>query len=148
MRADTLGVAALSGRAVITDNVFSGVREVVFAESRASVERSGNRVYSRHDICRPQFRPRYRDRYEPYFGDYGGGSNDWRCQYDPYPRDWWAEEDGWMGFPYEDDSYHLQGYDRYQQGYGWYDRDGRYIDDDRYRGEDRWGRGGGWGRRR
>lgn len=144
VRADTLGVAALSGRAVITDNIFSGVREVVFAESRATVERSGNRVYSRHDICRPQFRPRYRNRYEPYFDSYGG-SNDWRCEYDPYPRDWWAEEDGWMGFPYYDDSYHLQGYDRFQQGYGWYDRDGRYIEDDRYIGDRRWG-GRGWRR--
>lgn len=144
VRADTLGVAALSGRAVVTNNVFSGVREVVFAEDRASVERSGNRVWSRSDICRPQFRPRYRDRYEPVFDS---REDSWRCQYEPYPRDWWAEEDGWMGFPYRNDGYELSGWDRYQDGWGWYDRDGRYIEDDRYRGDRRWS-GGGWGGRR
>ena len=143
VRADTLGVAAVSGRAVITDNVFAGVRQVLFAEDRASVERSGNRVWSRHDLCRPQFRPRYRDRYEP---DFGYRDDSWRCEYQPYPREWWAEEDGWMGFPYRNDAYELSGWDRYQQGWGWYDRDGRYVPDDRYRGDRRWG--GRWGGRR
>ena len=143
VRADTLGVAAASGRAVITDNVFAGVRQLVFAEDRASVEESGNRVWSRHDICRPQFQPRYRDRYA--FAPARGQS--WQCQYDPYPRDWWAQDDGWYGDPYQDYAYGLDGWDRYNQGYGWYDQNGRYTYDDRYVGDSRWNRGGrrGWG---
>lgn len=61
----TTGVAAASGRAVIRDNVFSGVRDVIYAEQRAVIEASGNRVWSRYDICRPRFDPRWRDRYAP-----------------------------------------------------------------------------------
>jgi hypothetical protein len=135
VRAETLGVAAASGRAVITSNIFSGIRQVVFAEQRASVEERDNRVYSRNDLCRPQFRPRYRDRYEPQFG----GNNAWRCEYSPYPQNWWAEEEGWLGLPYYNDAYALDGYDRYQSGYGWYDQGGRYVDDNRWQGDHRWG---------
>ena len=69
---------------------------------------------SRHYICRPQFQPRYRDRYA--FAPARGQS--WQCQYDPYPRDWWAQDDGW------------------------YDQSGRYTYDDRYVGDSRWSRGG------
>ena len=140
VRAQTVGVAAASGRAVITNNVFAGVRQVIFAEPRASIEASGNRVWSQY-ACRPQFRPRWRDRYEPYWG----GGDGWTCAYGPYPRDWWDQEDGILGFAYADDGYSLQGYDQYQDGYGWYDRDGRYVDDRRYQGDRRWS-GGRWGR--
>lgn len=132
-----IGLAAASGRAVVTDNVFGGVRDVIYAEDRAVVQASGNRVWSQ-DLCRPRFEPRYRDRYAP---SWGGGNGVYDCQYTPYPRDWWEPEDG----QYRDYGYQLDGYDRYEQGYGWYDRDGRYVADDRYRGDDRWSRGGGWG---
>lgn len=123
VRASTVGVAAASGRAVVTNNVFAGVRQVVFAEPRASVEQHHNRVWSRYDVCRPSFRSRHRNRYEPYWEQ-----RDYQCEYSAYPRDWWDEEDGTMGFAYADDAYPLDGYDRYQQGDGWYDQDGRYID--------------------
>lgn len=136
VRAEMVGVAAAAGRAVVTDNIFSGVRQMAYVEPRASLQASGNRVYSRHDICRPQFRSRYRDRYEPDFG-YGGG-RDYHCVYEPYPRDWWQEESGWYGMEYYDDGYRLDGYDRFQDGYGWYDQGGRYVQDERYRGDDRW----------
>jgi len=133
IRAESVGVAVASGRAVITNNVFSGVREVIYGEDRASIEASGNRVWSRH-VCRARFRERYRGRYEPYWS----GGQGWECVYGSYPRDWWAEEDGLLGLDYYDDGYSLQGYDSYQDGYGWYDRDGRYIEDRDYYGDDRW----------
>jgi len=133
IRAESVGVAVASGRAVITNNVFSGVREVIYGENRASIEASGNRVWSRH-VCRARFRERTRGRYEPYWS----GGQGWECVYGSYPRDWWAEEDGLLGLDYYDDGYSLQGYDTYQDGYGWYDRDGRYIEDRDYYGDDRW----------
>jgi hypothetical protein len=142
IRATTVGVAAASGSAVIVSNVFSGVREVIYAEDRANVQARGNRVYSQY-VCRPQFRDRYRGRYEPYWRPGEG----WECAFGSYPRNWWDAEDGLLGLEYEDDGYSLDGYDRYRNGDGWYDRDGRYVYDERYRGEDRWSRGGGfWGR--
>ena len=143
IRATTVGVAAASGSAVIVNNVFSSVREVIYAEDRANVQARGNRVYSQY-VCRPQFRDRYRGRYEPYWRPGDG----WECAFGSYPRNWWANEDGLLGLEYYDDGYSLDGYDRYQRGEGWYDRDGRYVYDERYRGEDRWSRGGGgfWGR--
>ncbi|WP_339915353.1 hypothetical protein [uncultured Brevundimonas sp.] len=141
IRASTVGVAAASGRAVVTNNVFAGVRQVFFTERSATLEASGNRVWSQH-VCRPTFRDRYRGRYEPQWN----GGDGWTCVNAPYPRDWWDDEDGMLGLPYQDDSYHLDGYDAYQNGSGWYDRDGRYVEDDRYTGDDRWSRGGGWRR--
>ena len=141
IRAATVGVAAASGSAVVVNNVFAGVREVIYAEDRANVQARGNRVYSRN-LCRPQFRDRYRGRYEPYWGP----NNGWECALSSYPRNWWDAEDGLLGIEYYDDGYVLDGYDRYRDGWGWYDRDGRYISNDRWRGEDRWSRGGGWGR--
>ncbi|MGQ3039815.1 MAG: hypothetical protein ACT6TH_07330 [Brevundimonas sp.] len=144
IRANGIGVAAAAGHAVIVNNVFAGVRDVIYAEPRASVEARGNRVWSQH-VCRPQFRDRYRGRYEPYWRQGEG----WTCTYGSYPREWWGQEDGLLGFEYYDDGHRLDGYDEYRDGYGWYDRDGRYIRDDRYRGDDRWNRGGGngwWGR--
>lgn len=135
IRASSVGVAAASGRAVIVNNVFSGVRQVIHEERRASVEARGNRVWSQH-VCRPQFRHRFRDRYEPYWS---GGAG-WECVYGSYPRDWWSQEDGMLGFDYVDDGYSLNGYDDYMDGYGWYDRDGRYIQDNRRTGADRWSR--------
>lgn len=141
VRADTVGVAAASGRASVTNNVFSGVREVLYEEPRAVIEASGNVVYSRY-LCRPSFRPRWRDRHEPYWSSGGQG---WTCVYDSYPRDWWDEEDGAFGMPYEDyGGGYPDGYARFQQGYGWYDRNGRYIPDDRHVGDRRWGGGGFW----
>jgi hypothetical protein len=142
VRASTVGVAAASGHAVIVNNVFAGVRQVIYREDRATVEASGNRVWSQY-ACRPQFRDRYRGRYEPYWRPGEG----WTCEISAYPRDWWDDEDGLLGLPYYDDGYRPDGYDDYRGGRGWYDRDGRYIPDSRYRGDDRWGRGGGfWGR--
>ncbi|HRO31908.1 MAG TPA: hypothetical protein PLQ03_00695 [Brevundimonas sp.] len=142
IRAET-GVAAASGRAIVRNNVFSRVRDVIYAENRAVIEASGNRVWSRYDICRPRFDPRWRDRYTPSWDR--GQDRGWYCENRPYPRDWWDADEGSLGVPYANDAYELDGYDRFQQGYGWYDRDGRYISDDRRRGDDRW-RGGGWGR--
>lgn len=142
VRATTVGVAAASGHAVIVNNVFAGVRQVIYREDRATVEASGNRVWSRY-ACQPQFRDRYRGRYEPYWRPGDG----WTCEINSYPRDWWDDEDGILGLPYQDDGYRPDGYDDYRDGQGWYDRDGRYIPDTRYRGDDRWSRGGGvWGR--
>jgi hypothetical protein len=143
VRATTVGVAAAAGNAVVVNNVFAGMREVIYREPRANVQASGNRVWSQH-VCRPQFRDRYRGRYEPYWRPGDG----WDCARGSYPRDWWGQEDGMLGVEYYDDGYQLDGWDDYQNGDGWYDRDGRYIQDDRYRGEDRWSRGGGgfWGR--
>jgi hypothetical protein len=142
VRATTVGVAAASGHAVVVNNVFAGVREVIYREARATVEASGNRVWSRY-ACQPQFRDRYRGRYEPYWRPGDG----WTCEIGSYPRDWWDDEDGLLGLPYQDDGYRPDGYDDYRDGQGWYDRDGRYIPDSRYRGDDRWSRGGGmWGR--
>ena len=141
IRASTVGVAAASGHAVVVNNVFSGVREVIYAENRATVEASGNRVWSQY-LCRAQFRDRYNGRYEPYWRPGQG----WECMYGSYPQNWWQDEDGLLGLPYQDDGYQLEGYRDYQSGRGWYDRDGRYIPDDRYQGDDRWSRGGGWRR--
>ena len=141
VRATTVGVAAASGSAVIVNNVFAGVRQVIYAEARANVQASGNRVWSQY-VCPPQFRDRYRGRHEPYWRPGDG----WTCQDSSYPRDWWDSQDGLLGLPYYDDGYRPDGYDDYQDGTGWYDRSGRYIRDDRYRGDDRWSRGGGfWG---
>lgn len=136
LRAATVGVAAASGHAVIVNNVFSGVREVIYAENRASVEASGNRVWSQY-LCRAQFRDRYRGRYEPYWRPGQG----WECMYGSYPQNWWNEADGLLGLPYEDDGYQLDGYREYQAGRGWYTRDGDYVRSDRPVGDDRW-RGG------
>ena len=142
IRASSVGVAAAAGHAVILNNVFAGVRDVIYREPRASVEARGNMVWSQH-VCRPQFRDRYRGRYEPYWRPGEG----WECTQGSYPREWWGQEDGMLGHPYADDGYQLDGYDAYRNGQGWYDRDGRYVRDDRYEGEDRWSRGGGrWGR--
>ncbi|MDQ3125079.1 MAG: hypothetical protein M3Q74_05670, partial [Pseudomonadota bacterium] len=141
VRATTVGVAAASGSAVIVNNVFAGVRQVIYAEARANVQASGNRVWSQY-ACPPQFRDRYRGRYEPYWRPGDG----WTCEDSSYPRDWWDSQDSLLGLPYSDDGYQPDGYDDYQNGTGWYDRDGRYIRDDRYRGDDRWSRGGRfWG---
>lgn len=143
IRAD-VGVGVVSGRAVITNNSFSRVRHVILDEDRAHVEASGNRVWSRYDVCRPRFDARYRDRYAPVWErrDEVG----WYCETSPYRRDWWDADEGSLGQPYYNDAYQLDGYDRFQQGRGWYDRDGRYIDVDRPVGDARWRGGGFWGR--
>jgi hypothetical protein len=133
VRAASVGVAAASGRAVILNNSFSGVREVYYSEDRSNIEARGNKVWSR-TLCRARFRERSRGRYEPYWSPGQG----WECVYGSYPRDRWADEDGLLGLEYYDDGYTLDGYDYFQSGYGYYDRDGRYIRDDRYRGDERW----------
>ena len=48
--------------------------------------------------------------------------------------------DGAYGDPYESYSYMPDNYGRFQQGDGWYDSNGRYVDGGRVRGEDRWRR--------
>ncbi len=147
IRASTVGYAAAAGRAEIKNNVFSGMRWFDHVEPRASVDVSGNWIYTRQDLCRPIFRPMYRDRYAPDFR--GSGRGDYTCRYEPYPTDWWAEEEGWLGIDYYNDAYTLDGYDRYEDGYGWYDQTGRYVADERYYGDDRWKeprRSGWWGR--
>jgi|GEM_PF-448259 len=137
IRAQTYGVAAASGRAVVTGNVFAGVQDVFYREDRAVIEARNNRVWSRNDICRPTWRAVYRDRYAPQWDERPGAG--WACQATPYPQQWWGEEDGSFGLPYVNDAWSMQGYDRFQYGYGWYDRDGRYVNDDRYWGDERWG---------
>lgn len=136
VRARTIGLAAVSGRAVVRNNSFVGVLDVFYREYRAQIDASGNRVWSDGPLCRPSYRPRYRDRYEPQWTQ--RPDQGWVCEYSPYPRDWWDEMDGAYGDPYDDYFYTPDNYGRFQQGYGWYDSQGRYIDDGRYQGEQRW----------
>lgn len=132
--ADTLGLAAASGRAVVTDNDFTRVREVIYAESRASVEASNNRVWSQ-SLCRARFRERGRSgRYEPYWS----GGQGWQCAYGRYPQSWYEEDEALLGLPYEDHGYTLDGYDSYQGGYGYYTREGGYVADRSAYGDERW----------
>ena len=95
-------------------------------------------------LCSAQFRDRYRGRYEPYWRTGGEG---WECMYGSYPQNWWEDQDGLLGLPYQDDGYQLDGYRDYQSGRGWYTREGTYVRDDRYEGDQRW-RGGGFFNRR
>ena len=134
IRADTVGVGLASGRAVVTDNIFVGVAAVFQQEYRAQLTASGNRVWS-DSLCRPSYRPVYQDRYAPYWDQGGQG---YQCQRSAYPRDWWDEMDGAYGDPYDDYAYSPTGYDRFQQGYGWYNGQGQYVDQPTPRGEDRW----------
>ena len=147
IRATSVGVAAASGRAVITDNMISGVREhVIYEESRSSVEASGNLVWSRY-LCPVRFRERSRGRYEPYWT---GDGNRWKCAYGPYRRDWWDDEEGLLGLDYVDDGYTLEGYDAYQQGWGYWVRSGQsyvYFPDRSRYGDERWIEDRGWRRR-
>lgn len=136
VRAREVGVAAVAGRAVVVGNVFAGVRQVFWDEDRASLEARDNRVWTRADICRPTFRPRHRDRHIPVWNT--DDRRGYTCQYTPYPQGWWAEEEGALGQGYADDGYALDGWAWFQSGYGWYDRDGRYVSDQRFWGDDRW----------
>lgn len=134
IRASDIGVGVVSGRAVITDNVFAQVRTPIDGDRRY-VEDRNNRTWSRRDICRPRYEDRYRGRYQPDMRS--GSRND--CQYESYPREWWGEEEGWYGdMPYIDDAYRPQQYDQFEDGRGWYDRDGGYIDNDVCVGDARW----------
>jgi len=136
VRAGTIGLAASSGRAIVQNNVFVGVLDVFYREYRATLDASGNRVWSDGPVCRPVYQPRYRDRYEPQWTqrpDLG-----YTCQYSAFPRDWWEEMDGAYGVPYDDFAHQPDNYGRFQQGYGWYDSSGRYVDDSRYQGDRRW----------
>lgn len=136
VRARTIGLAAVSGRAVVRNNSFVGVLDVFYREYRANIDATGNRVWTDGPLCRPSFRPRYRDRYEPQWSQ--RPDQGWVCEYSPYPRDWWDEMDGAYGDPYDDYFYTPDNYGRFQQGYGWYDSSGRYVDDARYQGDSRW----------
>jgi len=136
VRARTIGLAAVSGRAVVRNNSFVGVLDVFYSEYRANIDASGNRVWSDGPLCRPSYRPRYRDRYEPQWTQ--RPDQGWVCEYSPYPRDWWDEMDGAYGDPYDDYFYTPDNYSRFQQGYGWYDSSGRYIESDRHQGDARW----------
>ncbi|ADL02064.1 hypothetical protein [Brevundimonas subvibrioides] len=137
VRADTVGVAIASGRAVVTDNSFVGVTAVFQQEYRAQLTASGNRVWS-DSLCRPTYRPVYRDRYAPYWAQGGQG---YECQRSAYPREWWDDMDGSYGDPYDDYAYSPTGYDRFQQGYGWYTGQGQYVDQPSPYGDDRWREG-------
>lgn len=134
IRAEAVGVA-VSGRAVVRNNTFVGVREVFQRDYRSSLEATGNRVWS-NDLCRPRWEPRYRDRYAPQW--YQRPDQGYECQFTAYPRDWWDEMDGAYGDPYDSNAYLPDNYGRFQQGYGWYDSNGRYVDDSQSRGDDRW----------
>lgn len=134
VRADAVGVA-VSGRATVRNNTFVGVREVFQRDYRSSLDASGNRVWS-DQLCRPRWEPRYRDRYAPQW--YQRPDQGYDCQFTAYPRDWWDDMDGAYGDPYNSYSYMPDNYGRFQQGYGWYDQNGRYVDDGRSRGDDRW----------
>ncbi len=141
IRATSIGVAVASGRAVVRNNTFVGMREVFYREYRANLEASGNRVWS-DELCRPRWEPRYRDRYAPQW--YQRPDQGYECQYNPYPRDWWDEMDGAYGDPYNPHAYQPDNYGRFQQGYGWYDANGRYVDGGRLTGDDRWRDRRGW----
>ncbi len=136
IRADSIGVAAASGRAIVTNNVFVGVTDPFYREYRATLDASGNRVWSDGQVCQPSYQPRYRDRYEPQWSQ--SQDRGYQCQYTPYPRDWWDEMDGEYGDPYDDYYSTPDQYGRFQQGYGWYDQQGRYVNADRPSGEARW----------
>ena len=136
IRAREVGVAAIAGRAVIVGNIFAGVDRVFWDEPRASLEARDNRVWTRSQVCRPTFRPRHRDRHVPIWET--DGRRGFVCQYSPYPYAWWAEEEGALGQAYHDDGYALEGWGGFQAGYGWYDRDGRYVADRQVWGDDRW----------
>lgn len=137
IRASIYGVAAESGRVEIISNRISGTRDPILIDRRASAEVRGNELYSR-SACAPEFRRRHRDRYAPVWREirYPGV----QCAFGSYRQDWWAEEDGLLGLPFEDEGYYLEGYDRFQQGYGWYTADGRYVYADRPHGDSRWSR--------
>lgn len=148
VRAQSYGVIAMAGRAVVTNNMFARVNYgTVVAEDGASVDERGGRVWSQA-LCRPQLDWRYRDRYSlSWNGDRNPGQRPYLCDPSPYPRDWWGEEEGWLGESYFNDGYDIVGYDAYERGQGWFDCEGRYISDSRYDGNTRWSHGG-WGSNR
>ncbi|NBW06655.1 MAG: hypothetical protein EBR82_01345 [Caulobacteraceae bacterium] len=139
VRARYVGVYADAGRAVVTSSIFSGVDQPFYAGPRGDIDANRNRLWSRSDICAPDFRDEYRGRYSP---DWNGRRRDDRftCMTRPYPQQWWAEEEGALGLPYVNDAYTLPGLARFNAGCGWYSREGGFIDDPRYFGEVRWGR--------
>ena len=138
VRAQSVGVAVSSGRATVRNNTFVGMREVFYREYRGSLDASGNRVWS-DQLCRPRWEPRYRDRHAPQW--YQRPDQGYECQFTPYPRNWWDEMDGAYGDPYSSNAYMPDNYGRFQQGYGWYDSNGRYVDGGRVTGDQRWSDG-------
>jgi len=142
-RANT-GVLVGLGSGSVIGNVFAGVEHII--DARGDMTVSGNRVWSRSERhCKPVPVRRYRDRYSlswPEDPRYG-----YRCEVAEYPRAWWRQDEGAFGLAYENYAYRPDQYDRYRDGWGWYDCQGRYVVDSRWQGEDRWRRGG-WGRDR
>lgn len=137
-----VGVLVGLGSGRVTGNVFSGVERTV--DGPRDVISSGNRLWARDDRCKPQFVRVYRDRYAPEWRDHPGG---FRCEIAPYPREWWSQDEGALGVPYEDFAYRLDRFDDFSSGWGWYDCRDRYVPDRRWRDGDRWTRGG-WGNNR
>lgn len=140
VRARYVGVVAEAGRAVVTDTSFSGVEQAFDAGPRGDIDADHNTLWSRGEVCAPEMRDEYQGRFSPQWE--GGRRHDDRfsCMTRPYPRDWWAEEEGALGVPYADDAYSMPQLARFNAGCGWYDSRGGFIDDTRYYGEARWGR--------
>lgn len=136
-----VGVLVGLGDATVSGNTFAGVGQPV--DGRAQI--SNNRVWSTTDQrhCKPRMVQRYKDRYSPSWEDVDG----MRCEVSDYPEEWWEQDEGAYGYPYENYAYRPDQWDRYRAGQGWYDCEGRYVNNDRYRGEDRWDHGD-WGRDR
>ena len=134
-----VGVLVGLGDATVTGNTFAGVRFPVDGDAQIS----NNRIWSTGQQCKPRMVQRYRDRYSPSWEDRDG----YRCEIGDYPQQWWEQDEGAFGYPYENYAYRPDRWDQYRAGYGWYDCEGRYINDNRYRGDERWERGG-WGRDR
>lgn len=130
------GVLVGLGDASVIGNVFAGVYNPVVGPA----EIANNRVWSRGDLCKPRMVQRYRDRYSPSWEERGG----YRCEISGYPQAWWEQDEGSYGYPYENYAYRQDQWDRYRDGWGWYDCRGQYVNNNRYRGDDRWSRGG-WG---
>jgi hypothetical protein len=136
VRASGIGVLAGSGLALVTGNSFSGGGDSRYwlpfwSEPRAVLEAEDNRVWSTAR-CRPSYFQR-RGGWGSQYGVRGGGGQGWECVYASYPRDWWDQEDGLFGVSYADEAYVIEGYDSYRRGYGWYNREHRYVNGDRRR---------------
>ncbi|MDP3370988.1 MAG: hypothetical protein U1E18_02145 [Brevundimonas sp.] len=142
-RAET-GVLVGLGSGSVIGNVFAGVHDII--DGRGNLTVSNNKVWSRSpELCRPTMVQRYRDRYSPSWPE--DPRRGYHCEISEYPRAWWRQDEGAFGLAYEDYAYRPDQHDRYRDGWGWYDCEGRYVVDNRWRGDDRWNRGG-WGRDR
>jgi hypothetical protein len=138
------GVWAIGGNGRITNSQLVGMNRP-FDEDRGRVAGDHNRVWSKY-ACENRWalERRYGNRYAMYLRDWEPG---YRCQSDPYPREWWARDEQPLGVDYDPHVDFRQGWDRYKSGLGWYDCKGRYVNDSRHVFDDRWLRGSrGWTR--